>query len=183
VKSNKFIELISNLKSENGLLKFVIIILTAALIIEGLLMVKLYASERTIIVPAYVDKRFSISNGVASQEYIEMMTKYAIELLSNYTPETVSDRQAEFMKFIPSDYYKTVYEQMAPMVAEVKANFITQHYIPQSITLQSNKVVVIGVMRRYVQDKLAAAGQLQYEITFRINNGRYEIVNYEKSDK
>lgn len=183
MKAKKFIEFIENLKAENGLLKFVVVLLTIGLIIEGLLMVKLYASERTIIVPAYVDKRFSVSDGTASPEYIEMMTKYAIELLSNYTPDTIADRQAEFMKFIPPDYYKEIFEKMTPMVTEVKANLITQHYIPQTITLKGSKVVTTGVMRRYVQDRPVAAGQSQYSIIFRINKGRYEIVKYEKNDQ
>ncbi len=183
MKVKKYIEEKTNLKSENGLLRFCVFMLVAGLLLEGLLMIKLYASARTIIVPAYVDKRFSISNGTASQEYVEMMTKYAIELVSNYTPDTISDRQSEFMKFIPPEYYRAVYEQMNPLVAEVKGNFITQHYIPQTITLEGNKVVVMGVLRRFVQDKLAAAGPAQYTIVFRINNGRYEIVKYEKNDQ
>ena len=183
MKIEKFMEQWQNREMENRLLKFVIVVLAAAIVIEGGLMIHMYASQRTVIVPSYIDRKFSVEGDKASAEYIELMSRYAIELVGNFTPDTIDERTAEFLRFINPRYYNTMATQMKAFSKEMKDYSISQFFIPQRITMKGNAVSIIGFMRQFAQDKQLPAGSVEYRMEYQINQGRFEIVKYEKYEQ
>lgn len=184
MKKEKFIEKHANLHSENNLLKVIILILTFAIVTEGVLIVYLRVKERTIIVPTYIDRKFYVEGDKASPEYLEMMAKYAIELVSNYTPETAKSRFDEFMRFISPSNYNTVSTSLLGTLNDITTYQISQYFIPQSnMTVQDNTITATGLLRKYTQDKLVSANMAVYKIQFSIDNGRFVINTYEKKDQ
>lgn len=173
----------ANLKVENALLKFILIVLVSGFIGEGALLVHQNRKVRTVIIPAFVDRQFYVEGDKASPEYIEMMTEYAVNVVTNYTPETIEKRTQDFLRFIAPDYYNQVATSFGSLIAEAKNYSISQSFIPHRITQQDNTLTVEGLIKRYAQDKLILSGGVIYSITYRINNGRYEIISYEKVEK
>lgn len=183
MKVKKFIEQYANRESENKLLKGVILILVFGIIVEGLIVVYLGLSHRTIIVPSYIDRKFYVEGDNASKEYIEMMARYSIELISNYTPETVQDRFQEFLRFINPSYHHKISPQLLAEAEEIKKYSISQYYIPQKLILEKDVIKVVGIMRQYSQDKQILRSNIEYKLTFKINKGRFEILSYEKIEQ
>jgi conjugal transfer pilus assembly protein TraE len=183
MKIKKFMEQWENREMENRLLKFVIVVLAAAIVIEGGLMIHLYTSERTVIVPSFVDKRFYVEGDKASTEYIELMARYAIELVGNFTPDTIDERTSEFLRFINPRYYNTMATQMKAFSKEMKDYSISQFFIPQKIIMKGNSVTIVGFMRQFAQDKQFQASSAEYRMEYQINQGRFEIVKYEKFEQ
>ena len=183
MKIRIFKEKWANLKVENALLKFIMIVLVAGFIGEGALLVYQNKKVRTVITPAFVDRQFYVEGDKASPEYIEMMTQYAVNVLTNYTPETIEERTQDFLRFIAPDYYNQVATSFRSMIDEAKNYSISQSFIPHRITQQDNKITVEGLIKRYAQDKLILSGGVVYSITYQINNGRFEILSYEKIEK
>lgn len=180
MRIGKFKEKWENLRMENKLLKASILILVIGFLIEGAMVIYINKSSRTIIVPAYLDRQFYVSGDKASPEYIEMMTKYAVELLSNYTPETVEERVGEFLRFIEPSYYHQLAVELQALAKEEKGYGVSQFFIPQRLILEGNSVAVIGIAKRFIQDKEVKTASVKYRIGFEINKGRYEIVSYER---
>lgn len=183
MKIQKFLEQYANRESENKLLKTVILILAIAIILEGFIVAYLGFTERTIIVPSHIDRRFFVEGDKASKEYIEMMSRYAIELISSFTPETVDERFSEFLRFINAAHYNKVSPQLLTYINEIKRYGISQYYIPSSYTLEKNTITVNGLMRQFAQDKQITDHQVTYKLQFQINNGRFEILTYEKIEQ
>ncbi len=180
---NRFMEKWSNRELENGLLKFVVVLLAITIIVESGLMIYLYSSQRTVIIPAFVDKKFYVENNKASLEYIEIMSRYAIELISNFTPETVDDRTSEFIRFINPQYYSTVSTQLKAFASEMKRYNISQFFVPQSLVMKDNKIIIRGILRQFAQDKQISSVPSEYQLEYKINQGRFEILNYEKLEQ
>ena len=183
MKIDKFVENWKNKEMENKLLKAVVLILAVGLVIEGALMIYFSSSFRTIVVPSYIDKKFYVEGDNASPEYIELMSKYAIDVLSNYTPETVEDRTREFLRFISPSHYEQISTQLLSVANESKAYSISQYFIPQSLVMKGNTINVIGFLRQFAQDKPIQHSRVEYKLTFKINNGRFQIITYEKTEK
>lgn len=180
MKREKFLFHVDNLKGENLRLYFLTVALGVSLVIESVVVVYVAGSQRTVITPPYIDRQFYVTGRDASPEYVQMMSKYAIELVTNYTPETAKPRIDEFMRFIAPSYYNAVYPELSVLAKEAKENAISQHFIPQRVVLQGSKVTAKGLLTRYVQDKQTHSAQAEYTLTFSIANGRFEIERYEK---
>lgn len=182
MKSKKFIEDWKNLEKDKRLFVFITVILCITILVQGILLIYSVSSERTVIVPSYIDRKFYIEGSKASPEYIEMMSKYSVDLLNAYTPETIEERVREFMRFISPEHYKTISTELLAFAEEQKTYRISQFFIVQRITLKDNVVTIRGQYRRYSQDKQTAAGPIEIKITFKINDGRFEIAKYDKDE-
>ncbi len=180
MKKVKFFEIMANKNEENNLLRFVVIILTIGLLLEGLLMAYMRKNERTVVVPSYLDRKFYVEGNKASTEYIEMMAKYSVELITNFTPDTVKERINEFMRFISPTVYKDVSTSLLVMVDEATTYKISQYFIPQKIVMQDNTIQIIGLLRKYTQDKELLVAKAEYKMKFSIEQGRFVIASYEK---
>ncbi len=180
MNKKKFFESMANKNDENNLLRFVVVILTIGLLLEGLLMVYMRKNERTVIVPSYLDRKFYVEGNKASTEYIEMMAKYSVELITNFTPETVKERVNEFMRFVSPTVYKDVSTSLLVMVDEAANYKISQYFIPQHMVMQDNTIQIIGLLRKYTQDKELSAAKAEYRMKFYIEQGRFLIASYEK---
>lgn len=182
MRLNSFMEKWKNREMENNLLKFVIVVLAAALVIESGLMIHMTTSQRTVIVPAFVDKQFYVEGDKASTEYIEMMSRYAIDLVGNFTPETIEQRMSEFLRFINPANYNTMATQLKAITNEMKTYSISQFFIPQRISMKGNTVTINGFVRQFAQDKQITASSAEYTMEYQINQGRFEIIKYEKTE-
>ena len=180
MNKRKFFETMANKNDENNLLRFVVVILTIGLLLEGLLMVYMRKNERTVIVPSYLDRKFYVEGNKASAEYIEMMAKYSVELITNFTPETVKERVNEFMRFVSPTVYKDVSTSLLVMVDDAATYKISQYFIPQRMVMQDNNIQIMGLLRKYTQDKELLAAKAEYRMKFYIEQGRFVITNYEK---
>jgi conjugal transfer pilus assembly protein TraE len=180
MNKTKYFESMANKNDENNLLRFVVVILTIGLLLEGLLMVYMRKNERTVIVPSYLDRKFYVEGNKASTEYIEMMAKYSVELITNFTPDTVKERVNEFMRFISPTVYKDVSTSLLVMVDEATTYKISQYFIPQRMVMQDNSIQIIGLLRKYTQDKELLVAKAEYKMKFYIEQGRFVIASYEK---
>lgn len=180
MKKMKFFETMANKNEENNLLRFVVVILTMGLLLEGLLMAYMRKNERTVVVPSYLDRKFYVEGNKASTEYIEMMAKYSVELITNFTPDTVKERVNEFMRFISPTVYKDVSTSLLVMVDEATTYKISQYFIPQKMVMQDNNIQIIGLLRKYTQDKELLVAKAEYRMKFNIERGRFVIASYEK---
>lgn len=180
MNKTKFFESMANKNDENNLLRFVVVILTVGLLLEGLLMVYMRKNERTVIVPSYLDRKFYVEGNKASNEYIEMMSKYSVELITNFTPDTIKERVNEFMRFVSPTVYKDVSTSLLVMVDEATTYKISQYFIPQRMVMQDNNIQIIGLLRKYTQDKELLVAKAEYKMKFYIEQGRFVIASYEK---
>ena len=180
MNKKKFFETMANKNDENNLLRFVVVILTVGLLLEGLLMVYMRKNERTVIVPSYLDRKFYVEGNKASNEYIEMMSKYSVELITNFTPDTIKERVNEFMRFVSPTVYKDVSTSLLVMVDEATTYKISQYFIPQRMVMQDNNIQIIGLLRKYTQDKELLVAKAEYKMKFYIEQGRFVIASYEK---
>jgi conjugal transfer pilus assembly protein TraE len=182
MNTQKFLEKWATVNNENNLLRAIVLI--EGVLIVALVCIMVYArvTERTIVVPSYIDRTFYVEGDKASPEYIEMMSKYSVELITQFTPETIKERISEFMRFIDPAAYKAVSTQLLSMADEAVAYRISQYFSPTKIIQEGNTITVQGLLRKYVQDKDLTTATAVYIMKYSINHGRFVINSYEKQE-
>jgi type IV conjugative transfer system protein TraE len=182
MKKQKYLENGATINSQNNLLRGVVLI--EGLVILALVCVMVYSreTERTVIVPSYIDRSFYVQGEKASPEYIAMMSKYAVELITQFTPETVKERINEFMTFIEPSAYNAVSTSLLAMADEAVSYRISQYFVRQNMVQEGNTITVSGVLRKYVQDKELSTTGAVYIMKYSINHGRFLINSYEKQE-
>src|SRR5271157_4804681 len=85
------------LKAENGVLKFVVVVIAIVEIFNSAQIHRAMARQRTIILPPNVHEKFEVTADTVSQSYVKPYAVYIASLAFNYTPANVRGRFDELL--------------------------------------------------------------------------------------
>ena len=178
MKLEKFIQTSSNLYAENRLLKFVVVCIGCAVIINSFCSYAALHYQKVVILPPVVDKRIMISGNEVNEDYLRLFTRYAMTLLNNYTTGSAEGQFEEFVEhLVTPEFYPDIRETLYSLVDTVKRLNITSAFYPQTIDVDiKNKTIsVAGIKKEFTNTTLVEDGKKQYSIKYVIVNGRFYI--------
>ncbi|MEM4441033.1 MAG: TraE/TraK family type IV conjugative transfer system protein, partial [Desulfurococcaceae archaeon] len=109
--------------------------------------------------------------------YVEHMVRHFINLINNYSPETVSQNFEEVMYYIhPSDQAE-FRKFLVPEERAVKSTGVSRvfYILKMEHLLNENAVRVHGIERRIVGDKVTYSGPKTYKVVYFLDNGRFYV--------
>ena len=180
MKMQKFMSDFKNTKASNNFLRFLILVLVMVIAVEGAVMLNLMDKQRVIVVPINVDRKFSITGDSASPEYVEMMVRQIVYLKENFTPETVKENFKAFLSLISPRYYNQVEEKLMNTANELIKYQISQVFFPKEVFVKGNTATVTGIKKIYAGEHLAEQKPVKIKISFKINQGKFEVLKYEE---
>jgi len=180
VKAKKFLSEFKNTKATNNFLRFLIVALITTIVAEGIIMLNLMDKQRVIVVPINVDRKFSVTGNTASPEYVEMMIRQIIYLKENFTPETVRENFKAFLSLIAPQYYRQVEKKLMDAANELIKYQISQVFFIKEVFVKGNTATVTGIKKIYAGDHLAEQKPVKIKISFKINQGKFEVLKYEE---
>ena len=178
MKLNQFIQTSSNLYAENRLLKFVVICIGCAVIINSFCSYAALQYQKVVILPPVVDKRIMISGNEVNEDYVRLFTRYAMTLLNNYTTGSAEGQFEEFVEhLVTPEFYPEIRETLYSLVDTIKQLNITSAFYPQKINVdkEARTITVSGIKKEFTNTTLVEDGQKQYSIRYVIVNGRFYI--------
>jgi conjugal transfer pilus assembly protein TraE len=178
-----FLQKSSNIFAENRLLKFVVVALGIAVVINTAGLFMALNSQRVILVPPVVNSKISISGDKASDEYLKEFARYILNLALTYNPVNARSQFSELLSvYDPAEFQasrKELYE-LADKIENTKAS--SAFYIQSIINdTEKRRLEVTGTKKTYMVDQKAEDAQKVYLIEYRIDNGKFILVRlYEK---
>ena len=175
-----------NLKVENKILKFFIIIIGILQVINLFWNYEVTKSYKTIIIPAGINEKMEVTSNSISDNGIKHYIRYTLALTLNYTPATARGQFDELLSLYSPEGFvqaKTEFYSLADNIENAKV--ISSFYI-QKITLdrEKNTVEVQGNKRQYANETKIKDTSEVYFIEYRIDHGRFMINKiYSKEDK
>jgi type IV conjugative transfer system protein TraE len=176
----KFLSDFKNTKASNNFLRFLILVLVMVIAVEGAIMLNLMDKQRVIVIPINVDRKFSITGDSSSPEYVEMMVRQIVYLKENFTPETVKENFKAFLSLISPRYYNQVEEKLMNTANELIKYQISQVFFPKEVFVKGNTATVTGIKKIYAGEHLAEQKPVKIKISFKINQGKFEVLKYEE---
>jgi len=106
VEMKKYLEEKTNCVRSNRLLKFFIIVIGIAIVIQSFVMYSLWKSQRTILVPPNITTQAFISGSDASDEYLIAMARYIMLLTASYNSGTARAQFSDFLKLVVPERFR-----------------------------------------------------------------------------
>jgi len=184
MKLDIYLQKASNLYAENRLLKFVIIILAAAVVFSSVFSYKALKYEKVVLIPPNVHSKIMIVGDKPNNEYIKQFSRYVVALALDYTSASARGQFDELLTmFTPGAYkkYKQVFYTLADQL-ETAANISNAFYI-QKIKVTKKAVLVQGVEKTFIADTLDSQKVNTYRIGYMFKDGRFMITDFKKIEK
>ena len=177
MKLDTYINKTSNLYAENRLLKFAIVIIGIAVIVNGFMSYIAMHYQKVVILPPVVDRRIVISGNKVDENYIKLFTRYAMTLLQNYTATTARSQFTEFLSLVTTSAYPQMQKTLYTLADTIKKLNMTSAFYPRKITIdeKNRTITVTGLKKEFTNTTVVEDGPRKYMIKYAIINGRFYI--------
>lgn len=174
----KFISSYRDALAKYGIVKFILVFLVVIQVLQVIALFYAISHQTVVIVPtSEINKRFQVKGSTADLVYVEHMVRHFINLINNYSPETVSQNFEEVMYYIhPSDQAE-FRKFLVPEERAVKSTGVSRvfYILKMEHLLNENAVRVHGIERRIVGDKVTYSGPKTYKVVYFLDNGRFYV--------
>ena len=124
MKMNLFIQKTSNLFGENRLLKFFILIIGVAVILNTLMLRTITQTEKIVLIPPTLGSDSWVTGNNASDEYVRTITRYVMSLYLNYSPVSIKGQMEDLLTLYEPRSYSRVEGKFQQFIEEVTASRI-----------------------------------------------------------
>ncbi len=185
MKLNLFLQKSSNVVAENRLLKFVVVVIGIAAVINTFMTCRALNYQRTVIVPPVLKSRIEITGDRASEEYIKAFSRYIAALAFSYSPGGVKAQFDELLALYAPDVFpegKRLLYELADRVITTRVTsvfFISKLYVDG----EKSQIELQGQRRLYVDDRKVEDLLKTYLIDYRISDGRFQIMKISEKEE
>jgi conjugal transfer pilus assembly protein TraE len=177
MKLNLFLEKAANLKAENKLLKFSIVVVATGCLLSSYFSYRAIQYQKTVILPPVVDERVVITGTDVNDGYLKMYSKYVMGLMFNYTPHTFADQASDLLKLSTPEFFASLDKKISDMADGIKRLQVTSMFYPHTISVDKvNKIITISGLRiSNAQGQEVENTTKHFLIKYKIENGRFYV--------
>ena len=184
MKFKVFLNEYGNVKFENKLLKFVIVVLTLGVLASLYYTNRALEREKVILIPPQTTQRIVFIGNKPNKAYFDQMTRYIISLALNYTSATAKGQFNALLKLFSPEAFKKYEPIFYDLANRVKAagNVANSFYITDiKVYPDKKEIIVTGLQYTFSGNSLLKQKIEKYAIAYTITPaGRFEITAFGK---
>jgi len=183
MKLSVYLEKVSNVFAQNGLLKFAMLTIGLSSVLTTYGSYMALNSQKTVLVPPQINKPMWISGNKASDEYIKEFTRYIAGLAFSYHPGTARKQFSELLNmYTPGEFVNAqkVFYALANTIEE--ARVASTFYVNDISNWENRTIEVKGYKTTFFPDKTSEERQTSYYIEYVIVDGKFQIVTIMDKD-
>lgn len=183
MKITKYLEEKENLKHSNKLLKFFVVVIGIAVIINTFIVYTLTKNQKTVIVPPVYSDQYFITGSDASDEYFYSMAKFVSFLMLNYNPGTARTQFNHFLKFCSADSFTKYKDVLYSLADKIETGQVSSSFYPSRVKVNRGEktIEIEGVLDQYTQGKQFITNESKrYKIKYEIENGFFRVKSFEE---
>lgn len=123
-------------------------------------------SEKTIVLPAWVDQPFSVQGDQLSTSYVEQMARHFSHLLLTYHKQNVQYQFDTVLRYTDPAIYNEMKTRFAVDVERIQRNDIRSVFHPMKIHVKENTAHITGELNGFVGGHLVNTHVKTYELRF-----------------
>jgi conjugal transfer pilus assembly protein TraE len=178
MKLNAFLSSVSNKHAENRLLKFVVIVIGAAVVFNTFQADRALKYQRTVLIPPGLNNRVEVTAYDLSDSYIETVIRHVAGLAFNYSPASVRGQFDNLLTMFSPGAYPDAYRTFYDLADNVeKANVSSVFYLNNRMIIDKagSQVTIEGQSRKYKGDAKIEDAVKKFTVGYVINNGQMQI--------
>lgn len=176
----------SNIFAENRLLKFSVVVLSIAVVINTAGVFKALNSQKTILVPPVINSKISVTGDKASDEYLKEFTRYALGLALTYNPSNARPQFSELLALYDASEFQTARKDLYALADKIENTRAASAFYINAIThdAENHSLLVTGSKQTYMVGDKAADEQKTYILEYRFESGKFILRRlYEKQSE
>ena len=180
MRMNIFLQKTSNLFTENRLLKFVIVILCLAVVVNSLLVFRAIRYQRVILIPPKLTGPVEFVQGKPSDQYIRDMGRRICALAATYSPATARTQFDELLALYAPEAYPKAAKTWYTLAGRIEESHVSNVFYLRKLTSDSagNRLEITGERKQFADDRLIDTADKTYEIHYRLEDGRFSLLSF-----
>lgn len=161
----------------NTMCAFTLILLGCSMLLSVAVFTK---SEKTVLVPAGLQKEVEVSGYEASSGYVEEMTNFFVTMLLDVTPSDVDYKFKLILKHVSPDSYHALEKHLKEEAQKYKKYNLSTTFIIDEIKMldSSLEVLVIGKLTSKFLESGSFEKKATYKISYKNVRGRLFIKEF-----
>jgi conjugal transfer pilus assembly protein TraE len=183
MRTSVYLQKAGNLFLENRLLKFVMVVLSIAVVVNSFLVLRAIKYQRVILIPPQLTGSIEFVQGKPTDGYLRDITRRIITLATSYSPATARKQFAELLElYAPESYPKAsaTWYALAGRIEESKVS--TAFHLEQLKLTKDGHIEVSGMSQQFSDDMAIDKKQETYVLSYRINDGRFLLLSLSKKE-
>jgi len=170
-----FLSKYTNIKAENKLLKFFIILIGGLQLINLFWNTTLLKQEKIILIPPGLQEKATISSNTISENALRQYVRYIVSLALNYNASTARKQFEELLLLYPPHLITEKKNEYYNMASNIETAKITSSFFIEKITLEKNTIEVVGNKIEYLNELKAKEKSEIYIIEYTIENAQFKL--------
>lgn len=169
----------NNILLENGLLKFVVIVIGIAVIINSFEVRRALKSQRTILVPANLDRKVQLQGDYASEDYIKVFARNLSNLAFTYSYGNARGQYSELLQYFTPDAFTQTKQAFNSLVETIETTKTSSAFLMQELIVNPERgtIIVKGTQRQWVDNAFVDTSQKSYQLGYKILDGRFFLTS------
>lgn len=165
----------SNIFAENRLLKFSVVVLGVAVVINTIGVFKALNSQKIILVPPVINSKISVTGDKASDEYLKEFTRYALGLALTYNPSNARPQFSELLALYDPAAFQAARKDLYMLADKIESTHAASAFYINSVSHDAEKqqLQVTGSKQTYMTGEKASDEQKTYIIEYRFESGKF----------
>lgn len=183
----KLVKLSEDIEFKTGVRRISQVIIAVLLLISFMLATKLATStttHRETMVPPDIKRSFWVEDDKISNEYLEEMGLFLLQLALNNTPASVDYNVSVLLKYAAPASYGSLEVLTADTKRRLKENNSSTIFSARAVTPYDKRraVAFSGVMTTYISDKKSSEESATYLVQLGYSHGKTYLVQISKVD-
>lgn len=174
---------LSNLFAENRLLKFYAASMTVGMFWLGYQVHDAVHHQRTILVPAGLDRKVSITDGYASEDYIKLFARIVTNLAFTYNTASARGQFGELLSYFTADTFPAAKKAFFDLADTVERTRLSSSFaINRPIDVDTNKglITIGGSQRQWVDTNFVDSAEKTYGISYKVVDGKFFVTSIDE---
>lgn len=173
----------ANLFTENRFMRFVIIALTLAVIINSLFVYKAVKYQRVVILPPKVDGPVTYVNGYANADYIKSMARQFVSFALTYTPATARKQFEDLLFYYAPESYPEASKAWYALAGNIEDAKTSSVFFVDTVNINGSTVDIKGTLRQFTGETKFLGEQREYILEYRFLDGRFQVLSFRQNVK
>lgn len=173
---------LKNLHRRNTGLGLVVAVQATALLVLAAVVLGLLDKQRTVLVPPAISQSFWVSNGAASNSYLEQMGSFIAWLVLDVTPSSIDWKKDTLLSYVEPAQHGELKVRQELEAQRLKRLNASTYFSPQQLAPDEThqRVTLTGRLRTLINGQETSNEQKSYRVGFSFDGGRTQLNAFEE---
>lgn len=169
----------SNLFAENRLLKLAVVVIGVVEIFNSCKIDEAMHYQRTVLVPAGLDRRVTLTGDQACEEYVRIFARQITNLAFTYNTASARGQFGELLQWFAPEQFPQAKQEFFSLADTIERTKLSSSFAitkPIEVDYEKKVLTVEGAQREWVESNFVDTSEKTYFISYKIVDGRFMVV-------